>query len=431
MDRDVTITPRRLWFVALAVVAALSAATASAQRHNQESVADADGWTVLFDGTSLDGWTTSGNRDAWLVRDGELHTTGQGGWWLRTEKMYRDFDLVLEFNVPENGNSGVGIRGSATGDPAFTGMEVQIYDNHGDAPGLNTCGAVYNAVAPSETAVRPAGEWNTYRIRLVGDTLDVWLNGVHIHDAQKLDDRGFFRQPSQAMPLNARLTTGYIALQDHGNPVRFRNIRIRDLSPDPDAGGYRAIFHNADHLGAWTPRGGGTWKAEADQVGGMTLVGRDGPGHLFTNEEFTDFEVRAFVRVNTRGNSGLYVRVRPKPSNPDTWPDGYEAQVDNDDPNNWTGCIYDRAKPAGSMDETLRTRDNAWFDYRIRCVGNRVQTWINGVPMVDAELDDYADGHIALQTHHSGNVIEYREIEVRGLDAGDDGPTVDGGEAVQ
>lgn len=390
---------------------------AVAQRTAQTDTPAANDWTVLFDGESLDGWTTSGNRDAWLVKDGELHTTGKGGWWLRTEKMYRDFDLMLEFNVPRNGNSGVGIRGSATGDPAFTGMEVQIYDNHGDKPGLNTCGAVYNAIAPTESAVNPAGLWNTYRIRLVGDTLDVWLNGTHIHDAAKLDERGFFRSPDQPIPLNARLTTGYIALQDHGNPVRFRNIKIRDLSPDPDTGGFTPIFRTSLDESSWTTRGSGSWTAETDQVGAINLTGRDGPGHLFTDRVFKDFEVRAFVRVNTRGNSGLYVRVRPKPDNPDDWPDGYEAQIDNDDPNNWTGCIYGRAKPRGTMDETLQTRDGAWFDYRVRCVGDRVQTWINGVPMVDAMLQDYADGHIAFQTHHPGNVIEYREIEVRKMRA--------------
>lgn len=407
-----------------------AAAPAWAQESRLTSAERQEGWVMLFDGDSLEGWTTSGNRDAWLVRDRELHTTGRGGWWLRTEKQYRDFELMLDFNVPENGNSGVGLRGSATGDPAFTGMEVQIYDNHGDEPALHTCGAVYNAIAPSETAVNPAGEWNTYRIRLVGDTLDVWLNGKKVQDGQKLDDRGIFRQADQPLPLNARLTTGYISLQDHGNPVRFRDIKIRDLSPDADTGGFEPLVEGGD-LSGWTKRGGGTWKIEQDAVGAMNLVGRDGPGHLFTDEVFTDFEVRSFVRVNTRGNSGLYVRVRPKPDNPDTWPDGYEAQVDNDDPNNWTGCIYGRAKPDGSMDETLQTRDNAWFDYRVRCEGDRVRTWVNGVPMVDARLTDFADGHIALQTHHPGNVVEYREIEVRRLGSGGGEGADDGAEVVR
>jgi hypothetical protein len=403
----------RLRALAAAFLALLGGACASAQ-HNRLSDAERDsGWVLLFDGRSLDGWTTSGNRDAWLVQDGELHTTGQGGWWLRTEKRYRDFELALDFNVPENGNSGVGLRGSATGDPAFTGMEVQIYDNHGDEPAVHTCGAVYNAIAPASTAVNPAGAWNTYRIRLVGDTLDVWLNGERIHEGQKLDDRGFFRSPDQPMPLNARLTTGYISIQDHGNPVRFRNIKVRDLSPDPDTGGFEPIFRGPEDLFGWEAKGNGTWNAAKDDAGAVNLTGRDGPTHLYSPERYTDVEVRAFVRVNTRGNSGIFVRSDPPPNNPASWPLGYEAQVDNHDPRNWTGCVYAKAHPDGDYQQTLLTRDNAWFDYRVRVEGTRIRTWVNGVAMVDAELDEFEEGHIALQGHHPGNVVDYREIEVR------------------
>lgn len=400
------------------LVSALLAAPALAQHNALTAAEQADGWVVLFDGRSLDGWTTTGNEDAWLVKDGELHTTGADGWWLRTERMYRDFDLMLDFNVPENGNSGVGIRGSATGDPAFTGMEIQIYDNHGDQPAISHCGAVYNAIAPSVQAVNPHGEWNTYRIRLIGDTLDVWLNGQRIHEAQKLDSRGYFRSPDQPIPLDRRLTTGYIAIQDHGNPVRFRNIKIRDLSADPDPGGFRPILHDPPDLDEWTPRGKGKWTAARDGVGAVVFTGADGPGHLFSPETYTDVEVRAFVRVNTRGNSGLYTRAAPPPESPDSWPLGYEAQVDNHDPNNWTGCIYGKAHPEGGYRQTLLTRDNAWFDYRVRLLGDRVRTWINGEPMVDARLDEFDEGRIALQTHHPGNVIEWREVQVRIPQAG-------------
>ena len=69
-----------------------------------------------------------------------LMKPGQG-WWIRTDKTYRDFELTLEFWMPEGGNSGVGLRGSSIGDPAFTGFEVQILDTHGQEPGLSNCGA--------------------------------------------------------------------------------------------------------------------------------------------------------------------------------------------------------------------------------------------------------------------------------------------------
>jgi hypothetical protein len=140
------------------------------------------------------------------------------------------------------------------------------------------------------------------------------------------------------------------------------------------------------------------------------LVGRDGPGHLFSNDTFADIEIRAFVKVSAGGNSGIYVRTVPRPDDPNTWPLGYEAQIDNHDPKNFTGCIYDRAWPAG---RAPITRDEAWFDYRIRARGNHIQTWVNGVAMTDATLDTFKEGSIALQTHNPANVIMYKDIQVR------------------
>ncbi len=124
--------------------------------------------------------------------------------------------------------------------------------------------------------------------------------------------------------------------------------------------------------------------------------------------------MRALVKVNERGNSGLYVRVRPNPQANNPWPIGYEAQVDQHDPKNFTGCIYNEAWPTYIKGPI--TQDNAWFDYRIRAEGDRIRTWINGVPMVDTFLDTHSAGHFALQGHHQGNVIEFRDIRVIKLD---------------
>lgn len=369
-----------------------------------------EGWVDLFNGSDLSGWHATGDIAAWKVENGEIMGLGSGqGGWLQTDRMYRDFELTLEFNVPPQGNSGVGLRGSSVGDPAFTGFEVQILDTFGKEVTLTFCGAVYDAIAPTEMAVKEAGEWNRYHIRLVGDTINVWLNGVHIQQDQVLDERGFVHTEDRPWALKDRLQTGYISLQDHGDPVRFRNIRIKDLSEDADPGDFTPIFNGQD-LSGWHQRGGGEWVVE-DGV----LVGRNGPGHLFSDQRWGDLEFRAFVKVSERGNSGMYLRTVPRPENPDTWPLGYECQVDNHDPRNFTGCVYDRAWPEG-VDAPI-TRDGAWFDYRVRAVGNRIQTWINGVPMVDANLDDFAEGHMALQTHHAGNEIMYKDIQVRVLDA--------------
>lgn len=367
-------------------------------------------WQDLFDGRSLDGWVVSGDASAWDVRDGEIVVTGKvHGGWLRTDRTFRDFELTLEFWMPEGGNSGLGLRGSSAGDPAFTGFEIQMLDTSGEEPGLRNCGAVYEAIAPDVMAVFPAGSWNTYRVRLVGDTLDVWLNDRRIHDGERLDERGIFRDPSQPLPLNTRATTGYIALQDHGHPFRFRNIRIKDLSPDPEPPGMVALI--TPDLSGWFADHDATWTYEDG-----ALVGRGGPGHFFTNKTYADFELRGLVKVNERGNSGIYIRAKPHsdPNNP--WPieQGYEAQVDQHDPKNFTGCLYNVCWPENVGGPI--TRDDAWFDYRIVARGDRIRTWVNGVPMVDCERDGAEDGHFAVQGHHEGNVIMYKDLRVLELD---------------
>lgn len=369
---------------------------------------DEDTWVDLFNGKDLTGWACEGDLDAWGAVDGELVTLKPGeGWWIRTDKMYRDFELKLDFWMPEGGNSGVGIRGSSNGDPAFTGFEVQILDTYGEEPKDHTCGSIYTAITASEMAVNAADEWNSYHIRVIGDTVDVTLNGIKIIDHESLDDRGYFRSPENPLPLNGRATTGYISLQDHGHPFRFRNIKIKDLSPDPEPEGMVALID--PELNNWFSEDNAVWTNE-----GGSLIGRNGPGHLFTNDEYEDFEMRALVKVNERGNSGMYFRVQPNPDPNNPWPIGYEAQVDNHDPKNFTGAVYNMAWPA-AYDKPI-TRDDAWFDYRVRVEGDRVRTWINGKTMVDARLNEYDRGRLAVQGHHDGNVIEYRDIRVLELD---------------
>ena len=184
-----------------------------------------DGWVDLFNGKDLSGWTSQGDISAWGVEDGELVTVKPGqGWWLRTDKMYRDFELTLDFWMPEGGNSGVGLRGSSNGDPAFTGFEVQILDTAGEEPNEHNCGSVYEAIVPAAMAVLPHGNWNTYHIKLVGDTLNVTLNGVKIHSDQKLDNRGYFRNPNDPLPLSSRATTGHASRTWVANQHRLTGV---------------------------------------------------------------------------------------------------------------------------------------------------------------------------------------------------------------
>jgi type 1 glutamine amidotransferase len=224
---------RSLCLSALTAMVAVVASPSSAQEHNELSAPqEFAGFELLFDGRSLDGWTTiEGPMSSWTVKDGCIVALPGQYVWLRTEGQYTDFELFVEFYLMPEANSGVSLRCAPEGEAAFSGMELQIFDDFGNEPSDTKCGAVYNAIAPDFMAIKRAPSWNTYHIKLVGDRLDAWLNGVQIHDGAKLDDRGYMHDPNAKHPLNGRLKSGHIALQNHGQEIRFRNVKIRDLSP--------------------------------------------------------------------------------------------------------------------------------------------------------------------------------------------------------
>jgi hypothetical protein len=307
-----------------------------------------DGWTLLFDGKTLDGWTTVGDISAWTVaqdKDGPVITMKNPGHgeWLHTTKMYRDFELLVDFDVEKGKNSGVGLRGSSVGDPAFTGMEIQVFGNQGEKPTITSCGSVYDAIAPTAMPLKDGGQWNTFRIKLVGDTLNIWLNGEQIHKDQKLDTRGYVHKPEDKSPLNSRCPTGFIALQDHGDKVRFRNIKIKDLSRDKDPGDFVPIFNGKGTEGWTTDVPGkqptGKWKVEEG-----VLVGND--IGLVTDQSWTAAEFRAFVRPK-RGALAIF---------------GLMA--------------------AGQASQLVSATDTArWSDVRVRIDKTGASGWLNGEPM--------------------------------------------------
>lgn len=189
-------------------------------------------WRTLFDGKTLAGW--SGKAGAWKVEDGCI-ARAAGGDFLWSDEQFGDFELQLQFKISEKGNSGVFIR---TGDKVewlHTGMEVQVLDSFGKAEwGKHDCGALYDCAAPRVNAVRAPGEWNDLAVRCVGSRVQVTMNGQEIVDVN-LDDwttpgrnpdgtPNKFRTAYKDMPRR-----GFIGLQDHGNPVWYREIRVREI----------------------------------------------------------------------------------------------------------------------------------------------------------------------------------------------------------
>jgi 3-keto-disaccharide hydrolase len=403
------------------ILALLLTSAALAQPNTLSDQERADGYALLFDGKTLEGWTTSAKLSAWGIeqdKDGAVLTMLKPGkgWWLRTTKMYRDFDLTLDFDVEKGKNSGVGLRGSSVGDPAFTGMEIQVFGNQGEKPTMTCCGAVYDAIAPVVTTadgtlpLKDGGQWNTYRIKLVGDTLNIWLNGDHIHTDQKLDARGYTHKPEDKNPLNTRCPTGFISLQDHGDKVRFRNIKIKDLSPDKDPGGFEPIFNGKDTQG-WAkrvPSGSGTWRVE-DGV----LIGRDSA--LQSEISHADFDLRAFVRTSQDAFGGITLRAWKENDAETVRFHGIAVRIDNHDQEWPTGSFstgvqfnFGKPKPGASS-----PRDDTWFDLRVCAQGDHVQTWINGQPCAEGTVGYLKPGPVGLSAGRGQ--IMFKDIQVRDL----------------
>jgi len=206
-----------------AVFCSLSAIVSPATAEDSEFVS-------LFDGKTLEGWTPiKSGAGNWLVQDGLLVTKGQGGGWLSSNKTYKDFVLKLEFRLENGGNSGVFIRSPHEGDPAYSGMELQVLDD--DAPQYKTLkpfqytGSVYGVVPAKRGHTKTPGEWNQMEISAKGSKVVVKLNGTTIVDA----DLSEHMDAAKAHPGILR-KDGYVGLQSHSDPVQFRNISIKELN---------------------------------------------------------------------------------------------------------------------------------------------------------------------------------------------------------
>ena len=192
-------------------------------------------WTSIFDGKSLEGWSTTGNPEGWTVEDECIVCSVQGGKYLYTQDQYENFVLSVDFKIAEKTNSGIFFRWSDLNDPVHTGIEIQIFDSYGqEVADTHTCGAIYDMVAPSSNPSKPAGEWNNILITSVPNHISVEKNGVQIAemDVEQWEESGKnadgsknkFKYAWKDMPQK-----GYIGLQDHGGKVWFRNIKIQQL----------------------------------------------------------------------------------------------------------------------------------------------------------------------------------------------------------
>lgn len=169
----------------------------------------------------------------------------------------------------------------------------------------------------------------------------------------------------------------------------------------PDANGWVALF-DGKTLSGWTAPDPGDWTMENG-----VLTGRGKTSHLFSPNTYTNLEFKAEVKLNHRGNSGMYFRAAYGRG----WPKGYEAQVENTSPDpQKTGSLYNIKRNLQQL-----VPDDTWWTQHIVAIGNRIIIKVNNQIVVDCTDDKYKSGYLALQQHDPGSVVQYRNVMVKRL----------------
>lgn len=413
------------------------------------ALADApDGFTELFNGKDLSGWKArphfspiklaemeESEREAqlaawmddakkhWTVENGELVNDGHGA-YLVTEKDYRDFEFLIEYKTVPRADSGIYLKASP---------QVQIWDYTDEGKfnlGSNLgSGGLWNNSAgapgkdPSVLADKPFGEWNRFRIVQIGARTSVWLNGEKVVDHAIMEN--FWDRES---PLFA---SGPIALQTHGGEIRWRNIAIRELTPeqanrklnDYENAGFVSLFNGSD-LSGWQ---GATDNYEVVEGAIQCKTGKG--GMLLTESEYGDFVARLEFQLPPAGNNGLAIR------SPGTGDPAYKAMcelqvLDSEhknyarlDDRQYHGSAYGMvAAKRGFLRET-----GQWNFQEVTVKGSTIKVELNGSVILDTDLSkvtefmadkphpgkDLTKGYFGFAGH--GDPVRFRNISIKKL----------------
>jgi len=403
------------------------------------------GFTKLFDGHTLSGWTLVGGvGPGYVVKDGIIDCPADGGGKLMTEKEYSDFVFRCEFKLDKAGNNGIGLRAPLEGDAAYNGMECQVLDDYDPMyahlePGQYCC-SIYKVVAAKRGALKPAGQWNREEITAVGRRIRVVLNGQTVVDA----DLNSVTDPHViAEHPGFRRRSGHLGFLGHGpSEVQFRDIWVKDLSkPEQDnrpPAGFAALFNGRDLTG-WKgvpdpPADSPAVRAKmpTDQLAAAQEKANqkmrehwkvengalvyDGKGFsLATAKDYGDFEMFVDWKIEKGGDSGIYLRGSPQVQ---IWdPENHPGR-----PGEGSGGLYNNQKnPAGPL-KTADKPVGQWNRFQILMQGDRVTVFLNGETVVlNTPLENYWErdkpiyptGEIELQ--HHGSHLEFKNIYLREL----------------
>jgi Domain of Unknown Function (DUF1080) len=237
---------KKILFILTLIMGNMFLHPASAQKDNTLTDAEKkDGWKLLFDGKTLNGWKMYQNKtaDCWGAKDGELYckgsTTDKSD--LRadiiTAEQYENYELSVDWKIAPGGNSGI-IYNATEEYPASyqSGPEYQLIDDEGFSGGKledwQKTGADYAMYTATSRPTKPIGEYNTSKIVVKGAHREYWLNGVKVVEFEAWSDDWNKRKSVgkwKDTPGYGMAKKGYICLQDHGSGVWFKNIKIRKL----------------------------------------------------------------------------------------------------------------------------------------------------------------------------------------------------------
>jgi hypothetical protein len=326
--------------------------------------------------------------------------------------------MLVDWKIEKGGDSGIYLRGSP---------QVQIWDAAANPEGS---GGLYNNQKgphqPLEKADRTVGEWNSFRIIMIGDRVTIYLNDRMVVDNTVLEN--YWERERPIYPA------GQIELQAHGNPLWFRNIYIREIPRDGEAPGlagpekdegFIPLFDGHD-LAGWT----GDTKGYAAENGKIVIDPGRGSGNLYTEKEYADFVLRFDFKLTPAANNGIGIRA---PLEGDAAYAGMEIQILEDgspvyhdlQPYQFHGSIYGVVPARRGVLRPV----GEWNTEEIAAKGRKVMVTVNGTRIVDADLDqaaaggtiDHRDhpglkresGHVGFLGH--GSIVEFRNIRIKEL----------------
>ncbi len=383
-----------------------------------------------------DEWTAD-MLEHWSIEGDELVNDGKGR-YATTRKDYGDFELLIEYKTVPKADSGIYLRGVP---------QVQIWDsNETDERAVKLgkplgSGGLWNnnpgspGKDPLVKADKPLGEWNSFRIIMVGSRVSVWFNGKHIVDHATMHnyyDRRNKEYKDNLRPVPAK---GPIQLQTHGGEIRWRNIFIREigtkeaneiLAKGADAKGFKDIFNGKD-LSGWTGA-----EDNYQVVDGAIQCKKGKGGTLYTEAEYGDFVATLEFKLPPGGNNGLAIRYPGKGNAAfdgmtelqvlDSFHEKYQREGRSIKPMQYHGSAY---MQVAAHTGYLR-KAGEWNFQEVTVKGSAIKVELNGNTILNTDLSkvesdpkkfkgkDLKQGHFGFAGH--SDPVSFRNIRIKKLD---------------